>query len=225
MRDPLDYVFANGFMALNFRLFARWRVEGRENVPPRGPLIVVANHTHYLDPPLVNASVSRRVLYLAKSELMTETHGWRRWCLVHYGLIPIERRRVDRTALRRALDHLSAGGVIGLFPEGTRSRSGQLQRAQAGAALLALSSGAPVLPVGIVGLAGLRLGPSVVLRRPPVTVRIGPAFTLPFPATTDRAILREASDYMLGRVAALLLEGMRGAYAEAGSGRGDEGDA
>ncbi|MBI4236440.1 MAG: 1-acyl-sn-glycerol-3-phosphate acyltransferase [Chloroflexi bacterium] len=220
MRPPA-FAFADGVVTLALRLLARWQVEGRENVPRQGPLLVVANHTHYLDPPLLCASVRRQVLFLAKRELITEMRGWRRWCVIHYGLIPMDRRGLDREALRRAAEHVVAGGALGLLPEGTRSRSGLLQRAQPGASLVALSARVPILPVGISGLGGLRVGRDL-WRRPRIHVRIGRPFLLPFEPSRDRTTLTAASDYMMERIAALLPEAQRGYYSQARAPAGDE---
>lgn len=209
---PRGFRFANWVVGLAFTLLARWKVEGRENVPAQGPLLVIANHTHYLDPPLINTCISRRVMFLAKRELITQTRGWRHWCLIHYGLIPMRRGGLDREALRRAAEFLMAGGALGLFPEGTRSRSGVLQRAQAGASLVALPNRVPIVPIGITGLAGVRVKPAMLVRRPRVHVRIGKPFMLPFPSSTDRATLTQASDYMMERIAELLPEALRGDY-------------
>jgi len=209
---PLGFRFANWVVGMAFRIFARWEVEGRENVPPEGPLLVIANHTHYLDPPLVNTCLSRRVMFLAKRELITETTGWRHWCLLHYGLIPMRRGGLDREALKRASEFLAAGGALGLFPEGTRSRSGVLQRAQGGASMVALPNQVPIVPMGISGLAGVKIKPGTLFKRPRVRVRIGEPFHLPYGTTPTRGTLVEASDYMMERIAALLPEEQRGYY-------------
>lgn len=211
MERALAFAVANGVMRLMFRLCTRWEVEGRERVPLRGPLLVIANHTNYLDPPLINASLPRRVLFLAKQELVAGTRGWRRWCLLHYGLIPLARRGLDREALRGAGAHMEAGGALGLFPEGTRSRAGTLQRAEPGASLVALPNRVPILPVGISGLAGLRL-PRDLWRRPRILVCIGQPFLLPFEPKRERATVTAASDYMMNQIASLLPEAQRGYY-------------
>ncbi|MDA1096636.1 MAG: lysophospholipid acyltransferase family protein [Chloroflexi bacterium] len=215
VRPTVWFRIANGFMRLVFRGFARWRVEGAENVPTDGPLLVVSNHTHYLDPSLVNASVPRQVLYVAKRELVDEHPGWRRWCLLHYGLIPIDRQRLDRAALQQALDHIEAGGVIGMFPEGTRSLSGSLQRPRLGTAYLALSyPQMAILPVAVTGLAGLHLGPAVLWKRPRLTVRIGSPFFAPAASSAnDRDALRTTGQQIMERIAALLPPEQRGPYA------------
>ena len=213
MAEPFTHRIANGFMRMVFRIFTRMEVEGRENIPSRGPLLVISNHAHGLDPPIINASLPWQVLFLAKRELVTEIHGWRRWCIIHYGLIPLDRSRLDRRAFQTALDHLSEGGVLGVFPEGTRSRTGALQRPQMGAAFLALSADAPVLPMAVTGLYGLRPALSTFFRRPHVRVRIGAPLSFPTSeGAMDRAALREAGQRMMNAIAALMPEELRGSY-------------
>ena len=214
-RTPLSYAIANGFMRIVFKGLSRTHVEGGEHVPRAGPLLIVSNHTHALDPPLINAGVpGRQVLFLAKRELVERGPRWQRWCILHYGLIPIDRARLDRRAMGRALEHLQNGGTVGLFPEGTRSRTGVLQQPVAGAAYLALAAeGTPVLPVAVHGIAGVKLDPLILFRRPRVTIRIGEPFVLP-PAksATDRGTLREAGDTMMRRIAELLPHEARGPF-------------
>jgi 1-acyl-sn-glycerol-3-phosphate acyltransferase len=211
-----SYVVANGFMRIVFKIFSRQDVEGAEHIPTNGPLLVVSNHIHALDPPLVNAAVpGRQVLFLAKRELVDRTSWWKAWCILHYGLIPLDRARLDRRAMRRGIEHLESGGTVGLFPEGTRSRTGILQQPLVGAAYFPLiAEGTPILPVAVHGIAGLRLSPLALLRRPRIKIRIGEPFTLP-PAesATDRTTLRESDDEIMRRIAELLPSEVRGPYA------------
>ena len=214
-RPPLGYRIANGFLSGVFRLLTRRHVHGAENVPAAGPLLVASNHIHAVDPPLINVSIPhRQVLFLAKRELVEDTRWWQRWCYLHYGLIPLDRTRLDRRAMGRALEHLEAGGTVGLFPEGVRSPTGELQRPPVGSAYLALAAeGAPILPVAIHGIAGLRITPRTLMRRPMVSVRIGEPFVLaPGGPATDRQTLREAGELIMGRIAELLPAEARGAY-------------
>ena len=218
-RQPLGYRIANNVMSAAFRLLTRRRVRGVEHVPAAGPLIVVSNHIHAADPPLINVVVpGRQVLFLAKRELVDGAARWQRSCVLHYGLIPLDRARLDRRAMRRALEHLEAGGTVGLFPEGGRSPTGELRRPSAGSAYLALAAeGTPVLPIGIHGIAGMGMTPWTLARRPVVSVRIGEPFVLaPGGPPTDRRALREASDTIMGRIAALLPPEARGPYSAAG---------
>lgn len=193
---------------LLLRLFTRLRVTGRENVPPRGPLLVVCNHLSNVDPPLLAAVLPRPVFMMAKQELFRGPLGW---MARQYGAFPVRRGEADREALRTALDHLQHGRALGMFPEGTRSRSGQLQRARAGVGLLAARAGCPVLPVAISGTSQLGK-PCALVRRPRIEVRIGEPFTLPLTNGTDRPSAQDATDAIMRRLAALLPPEQRGVY-------------
>jgi len=150
------------------------RVEGLEHVPPAGPYLVAANHHNYLDGVVLAVAVPRPISFLVMPRVWQATplhpHLHR-----HLGSIPLDLRRPDVGALRRALTALEQGAVVGIFPEGPFSVRGRLEAGLPGVALLALRSGAPVIPVGIRGtyeaLVGRRL---YVPRRSPLRVRFGP---------------------------------------------------
>ena len=134
-----------------FRLYAKWQIIGRENVPRRGPIIFAANHASYVDPPLAWASIYgyRRMWGLAKEEL------WKRGIISYLmnsiGAVPVKRHTADRVMIRRCLELLACGETIGIFPEGTRTYDGLLNPAEPGMALLCQKSGAPILPVALIG--------------------------------------------------------------------------
>ncbi|MEE8470364.1 MAG: lysophospholipid acyltransferase family protein [Dehalococcoidia bacterium] len=198
----LFYLGATATMKVLLIAFTRWHVEGKENVPRRGPLIIVSNHLSVVDPPLLSASIPRRIEFMAKQELFEpRLMGF---VVRSYGAFPIRRGQLDRAAMRRALDGLRSGLVLGMFPEGKRSPNARLQSAQLGASLLAGRSGVPVLPVGITGSEQVR-GRGFILRRPRITVNIGRPFSLPTVSegsTRDR--LTQHSDLMMERIAELL---------------------
>lgn len=155
----------------------RLRIEGAEHVPDAGGIIVASNHLSIADPPLVCVTVERlvgrRVRYMAKAE----SFGWPLVgpVMAAYGGFGVRRGRADREAYRAARAVLESGDWLGLAPEGTRSRTGHLGEPKPGVALLALRTGAPILPVGIAG--SERLWPvGARLPRPDstVTLRFGP---------------------------------------------------
>jgi 1-acyl-sn-glycerol-3-phosphate acyltransferase len=221
-RDDIDWFVAliAWFARFALRAFAHVRVSGLSNVPRSGPLIVAANHASNVDGVLVGGWVTpalgRRIHWLGKKE-MTE------WPVIgpmaRYGSIhPVDRARGDAAAFRLAEDLLADGQVLVVFPEGTRSPDGELQRPKDGLALLALRSGAPILPVGLVdtdrfwpkGSRLFRIG-----RR--VAMRVGEPFTLadalgPEVMADRRAAKRAATDAIMSRIAALLSDRQRGAY-------------
>lgn len=121
----------------------------RERVPAEGPVVVCGNHFSWWDPVTIAIMIRRPVYFMAKAELFTiPVFGP---ILQRVGAYPVKRGLPDRTALRRTYELLEKGQAIGMFPEGTRSRTGYLGKAEPGAALVAVKTGAPVVPVAIVG--------------------------------------------------------------------------
>lgn len=126
----------------------RARVFGAENVPAEGPLIVACNHLSYLDPPLMGCLCPRRISYMAKKELFeVPVLGA---VIRGLGAYAVDRKGSATSAIRRSLQVLEAGGAVGIFPEGTRNRGGDVQP-QTGVALLASLAKAPVVPAFIHG--------------------------------------------------------------------------
>lgn len=139
-----------GFRALG-RGYLRWRTVGVENVPLTGPAILAANHVSYLDPPLIGAALGRPVHFMARSSLFRfPVFGW---FIRKMQAVPVDREGgTGGAGLKAVVDRLEAGGAIILFPEGTRSRDGQLLPVRAGVGLMVLKSSAPVIPVRLFGL-------------------------------------------------------------------------
>jgi 1-acyl-sn-glycerol-3-phosphate acyltransferase len=132
---------------LLFHSLYRTRTLDAEKVPATGPVLLAPNHTGVLDGPLVFGLAPRPVHFLVKSELF---HGPVGWVLDQCSQIPIDRSRADRSALRQALAVLARGGVVGVFPEGSRGL-GDVAAVHAGITWLALASGAPVVPIAVLG--------------------------------------------------------------------------
>ena len=197
------------------RLFSTWRVEGLENIPPYGPLLVVANHVSNIDPPLLAASLTRRLHFHAKRSIFTPLTGrfLRAW-----GAFPVDRDGSDLDGYRWARRLLDQDKVLAMFPETTRSLKG-MQRAIPGVAMLALHTQAPILPVGIEGTA--HLGPYWRVATPTgrITLRVGQPFTLPsIEGRLGRAQLQSLADMVMYRIAALLPEDLQGVYRLKGQG-------
>ena len=196
-----------------FGVLGRMEVSGREGVPPYGPLLVVANHLSYNDPPAVAAAVPRPLAFLGKQDLF---EGWgREWLLRQLQVYPID-RELGVGALRTALGLLAADQAVMIFPEGTRSRDYKLQRGLSGVAYLAIKSQAPILPVGIWGTE--KFSP----KRMPLPlcrfrVNIGAPFTPPLlEGGYTRAAAAGVLELIMLRIAALLPAEYRGVYGTMG---------
>jgi len=193
-----------------FRLFADWEVRGKENVPPFGSLIVVANHMSNMDPAVLSPSIPRRTWFLAKKEIFK---GPAAIFLRYWGAYPLNRGRTDLGAFRWALSKLDSGQCIVLFPEGTRSPKGGMRQAQSGVTKLALSSGASILPVGITGSEHFGTWLRIFNPTGKLTVQIGRPFSLPeIEGTPTQAIIDSMTTMIMERIALQLPDTHRGVY-------------
>lgn len=149
----MAYWLAWVLLKVSLPVLRRWNVEGAGNLPPEGGVMVVANHQSYWDPLVLGAALPRRVYFMAKEELFRIPVL--AWIIRVWGAFPVRREGFDRKALKTATDHLMRGHVLGIFPEGQRSHTGRLLPAQPGAAILALKTGVPVVPVALIGTRGV----------------------------------------------------------------------
>jgi len=172
----LGWIVALGLARLLWRL----RADGREHIPETGRAIVASNHISNWDPILVGLTIPREVHFLAKEELFRNRPL--RWLISAYNAVPVRRGTADRRALRLAADVLRRNGVLLMFPEGTRSVTGEIGKGKPGVGFLACSTGAPIVPACIVG--SDTLGRAFRKRRP-VSVRFGPAIAPPESATNE----------------------------------------
>lgn len=143
------YYFSRGICRVFFRLMGGIDSIGQENIPETGGVILCPNHISYVDPPAVGSGMRRQVHFMAKEELFKiPVIGG---IIARAGSFPVRRGFADRKALKRAMDLLNEGRVVCLFPEGTRSLDGKLKDPELGVALIALKTGAPVVPVALIG--------------------------------------------------------------------------
>lgn len=142
------YNFAKKLFRLQFRLMG-WKVQGADNMPKEGPVILVINHVSMWDPVVAASSVSRRVSFMAKEELFSIPILGKLFSKL--GAFPVKRGQGDMNAIRQSLAILKGGGVLGLFPEGTRSRNGEIQKGLPGMVLLMEKSQASVVPLKVGG--------------------------------------------------------------------------
>lgn len=198
-----------GFTRPIMDMLFRVRVYGREHFPRSGPLLVVSNHFHWAEPPLLALHSPWDIEFLGARAAMM--HRWVGWFIRLYRAIPVEKMGINVEAIREAIDLLRAGKIVGVFPEG-RTHLNHLSSAWPGAAFLALRAGVPVLPVGIVGTfdAPQRWR---AFQRAPVEIHIGEVFGPLEPPFADRKASQEwASREIMSRIASLLPERMRGAF-------------
>ena len=210
-------------LALAFRVglkgITRIRIEGPvDQIPRTGPVIVAANHSSNLDVPVLGSSLmpklGRRLQWLGKKEVF----DWPivGWVARNGGVHAVDRSTADIDAFRLATRILDDGHALFVFPEGTRSHDGQLGAARDGVAVLALRTGAPIVPVGVSG-SYERWPRGQKLPRPGgrVTVRVGSPFRIAdvLPPGTDRRTAKgQATEVIMRRIADLLPEGQRGRY-------------
>lgn len=186
------------------RLMFRPWVRGLENIPGDGPAIIASNHLAVIDSFVLPLVVDREIVFIGKSEYFTGTGlkgrltaGFMRGV----GTIPVDRSggRAGEAALRTGLARLEAGGLFGIYPEGTRSPDGRLYRGKTGVARLALESGAPVIPVAMIGTDKAQ----PIGKRLPKPMRIGIVIGEPLDFNryqgmeNDRFILRSVTDEIL----------------------------
>ncbi len=142
------YSFLKKIVSVLFWI-GRVKVEGKENFPSEGAVIVAGNHLGFWDPVVVAAFIDRPIHFMAKEELFE--HALLAKFLCKLNAFPVKRGSPDRTALKTALNILAENKVLGMFPEGTRSKTGELSKPQHGIAMLVLKSRAPIVPVMFIG--------------------------------------------------------------------------
>jgi 1-acyl-sn-glycerol-3-phosphate acyltransferase len=202
---PVPYRVAKAALSLPLRFLYRVEVEGLDHLPESGPVIVAANHRSFMDSIFLALTSPRPIRFIAKAEYFD--HRLTRPIFRGTGQIPLRRGSPSsaRQALATACDVLAQGGVIGVYPEGTRSRDGKLHRGNLGPARLALASGATIVPAGLIGTHEVQSA-SDRLPRPfrTIAVRFGAPHR---PRCDDEAAskvhLRHVTDQLMHAIAAL----------------------
>jgi 1-acyl-sn-glycerol-3-phosphate acyltransferase len=203
--------FLKAIVRFLMRVIFNVTIEGGENVPPQGGIIVATNHLSRWDIPLLLLIPKRHDL----TALVTDKYQnfpFIRWFIEAAGGIWLDRTRADFAAFRLAAEALDAGQAMGIAPEGTRSDTGGLLEGKPGTILLAVKTQVPVVPVGLTGTEKVAQG---WWRRPHLHMRFGKPFVLP-PLTRENRNenLQASTDEMMCRIAALLPEKYRGFYAD-----------
>lgn len=215
---PFFVRFSGAVLRCAGSILAQVKIEGLENLPADGAVLVICNHASNADGMLLMGYVvpklGRRMSWLGKEEaLHWPVVGW---AMRQNGVFGVRRGAGDLEAFKVARSVLDEGRILAIFPEGTRSPTGSMQAAKEGATVLAVRSGTPILPIGIEG--SHRFWPKgKLLPRPRrrMTVRIGKTFTLTMPKAGDRhESLRLATTDLMGHIAELLPPEQRGVYGE-----------
>jgi len=193
--------------------FLRLRVEGQENVPRTGGCIYAINHTMGPDYVIVGYASPRQVYYMAKSEVFA-LHPWLAALVTAAGAFPVRRGKGDIQAIEQAAAFVRTGKIVGMFPEGTRSRSGALQRGKTGVARIAMMAEAPIVPVVVIDSEPVLRDVLKFRRRPLVTVRFGPPIA-PVGNVENLEEVRQFTTQLMLGMADLLPAERKGHYADA----------
>ena len=194
----LYHLFKWSVVSPTLHTYLRGRIYGAENVPPKGPLVVVSNHASDFDPPLLSNCVRRPVAFMAKEELFQVPVL--KQAITLYGAYPVKRGSPDRSAIKAALASLEQGWAVGVFITGTRTPDGRVIDPKLGAAMIAAKANAPLLPVSLWGTEKIFQKGSALPRPVPVTVRIGDP--IPAPTSSKRqeleAVTQQCADAING---------------------------
>src|ERR1700744_3448527 len=166
----LIYWFVRVTFQAFFLVYFRFKRIGREHIPKRGPVIIASNHRSFLDPFVIACMARRPMYYVAKKEIFLYNRLLA-WALGALGAFPVDRGAGDSDFIDPAKANLARGDIVLIFPEGTRTRPGSLGQPKRGVGRLALETGAPVVPVAVIGTEAVRRGWRIRPHR--VTLRCG----------------------------------------------------
>ncbi|MEP6754748.1 MAG: lysophospholipid acyltransferase family protein, partial [Chthonomonadales bacterium] len=160
------YRFVRMSTRIFFKVYGRWKIEGNENIPKTGPVIIACNHVSYLDPMMLGAAIMRECAFMARHDLFEKK--FLAWLMPKLGSFPVNRDKRDMQAIKSGIDRLQQGLVLVIFPEGGRTDDGDLQRGEPGAALFVQKSGAPVVPTIVLGAETMMPVGATKLKRVPL---------------------------------------------------------
>jgi len=190
------YRFIRALATFIFTVLFGMEVSGLEHVPQEGGAIIAGNHTTMMDPVAIGVAIKRPVHFMGKAELFAKPLG--RWFFTRLNAFPVRRGLADREAIRTAQERVQAGHLLGIFPEGTRNTSEEeLLPMQGGASLIAIKTGAPVIPVAVTGLKPFKL-------RQPIKVTFGPPIDLGGPRRATKTEVLEGTKAISAEISYLL---------------------
>ena len=190
------YTLLKPILWVLFKIGLRLNVEGTENIPQEGPLVIASNHLSLLDPPVIGVAATRKVHFMAKQELFVPILGDIYKAL---GAFPVRRGGADRAAIKHGIDILKDNKVLAIFPEGTRSKTGKLSKAEPGALMMASKAMATIVPCCVIGTDYKRQGRIW----PKVTVRFGKPIYFPADAVVNKEFLHDMTENLMQHIAAL----------------------
>lgn len=190
------YAVVKVILRVLFTVVLRMRVEGTENIPKEGPLVIASNHLSLLDPPVIGTAATRKVHFMAKQELFVPILGDIYKIL---GAFPVRRGGADRAAIKHGIEILQSSQVLAIFPEGTRSKTGKLGKAEPGALMMASKAMATIVPCCVIGTDFKRQGRIW----PKVTVRFGKPVYFPADAVINKELLHNMTEDLMQRIAQL----------------------
>jgi 1-acyl-sn-glycerol-3-phosphate acyltransferase len=193
------------FFGLIFHTLWRLQVRGMENVPRKGAAVIVSNHLSLLDPFVVSYGANRLVSFMGKEELFRMPLLGE--VMRKLGSFPVDRSQRDPTSMKIALTILKEGELLGMFPEGTRSTTGDMNELRAGAARLAARTRVPIVPVAVINTNGA-MPPGKLLRPARIGVRYGKPFELTelYDKPKDAEALERALETIKQHIAALQVD-------------------
>ncbi len=192
-------------------ILAKIQIKGSENIPKKGPFILVCNHFNRLDPPFVIFAIKRPINFLMASDLKIEAQiMWAPWL---YGFIPTNRQKIAPTTIKKSLAAIKKGEIVGIFPEGG-AKEQYIRPAKNGAAYLAMTTGAPILPMSLIGMDNIWTNWFKGIR-PKLQINIGRLFlprSLPKGRKDRNKAIKITGEEIMCRIAALLPEEYHGVY-------------
>ena len=206
MKSKLSYLFyrcCKLFVFIVLKILFRVSAKGRANIPTEGGVVIVSNHASNLDPPIIGVEAGRMVHIMAKKELFEIPVMGK--MIPHLGAFPVNRGGADRGALRKASQVLKDGSVLLIFPEGTRTRDGELQKAKPGVGLIAKMAGVPIVPAYIQGSYKALPRKQALPKLTKITVHFGQPFEIKDVDGDPKAkdFTHNISDFMMKKIAEL----------------------